>query len=152
MTAQSAMRVGIDLVQISRIAESLECFGERFLRRIFTDEEIAYAQASPAQMVQRLAARFAAKEATIKALRLADHAINWREIEVRRTSSGACEMVLHGALGRIATEDGARDIAVSLSHEGDAALAVVFAVAPHHHTSYDPPPARGTHREHAAPI
>ena len=129
MTAQRAVEIGIDLVQLSRITESLDRFGERFLRRIFTDDEIAYARSSPTQMVQRLAARFAAKEATIKALHLAEHPINWRQIEVRRTASGACEMVLHGDLRRLATEHGERDIAVSLSHEGDYATAVVVSCA-----------------------
>ena len=127
MTAHSALHVGIDLVQVSRVAESLERFGERFLRRVFTDDEIAYAQSAPAQMVHRLAARFAAKEATIKALRLADCAINWRELEVRRTPSGACEMALHGVLGQVAARDGAHDIALSMSHEGDYATAVVVS-------------------------
>lgn len=129
MTTPMAIRVGIDLVQVSRMTESLERFGERFLRRVFTDAEITYAQSSPVHMVQRLAARFAAKEATIKALRLAEHAINWREIEVHRTTSGACEMVLHGSLGRIAAEAGGHEIAVSLSHEGDYATAVVVSCA-----------------------
>ncbi|MEP7344661.1 MAG: holo-ACP synthase [Gemmatimonadaceae bacterium] len=123
----TALSVGIDLVQVSRIAESLERFGERFLRRVFTEDEITYARTSPTQMVQRLAARFAAKEATIKALRLAEFPINWREIEVRRTASGACEMALHGTLGLIAAQSGHGELAVSLSHEGDYATAVVVS-------------------------
>jgi holo-[acyl-carrier protein] synthase len=125
MTA-GACQVGIDLVQVSRIAESLERFGERFLRRIFTEGEIAYARAEPAQMAERLAARFAAKEATIKALRLAEHPVNWRDIEVRRTTSGACEIDLHG---RLASSWGTGPLVVSLSHEGDYATAVVISCA-----------------------
>ena len=78
MTEIESVRVGIDLVMVSRISESLERFGDRFLRRVFTDCEIAYAAAAPAHTAQRLAARFAAKEATIKALRVRDHGINWR--------------------------------------------------------------------------
>ena len=129
MTA-GAFTVGIDLVQVSRIAESLERFGERFLRRVFTEGEIAYACAEPAQTAERLAARFAAKEATIKALGLADHPVNWKNIEVRRTTSGACEIDLHGAIGRMASSSGTEHLVVSLSHEGDYATAVVISCAP----------------------
>jgi holo-[acyl-carrier protein] synthase len=117
----SSLRVGVDLVQISRIAESLETFGERFLRRIFTDGEIAYACASPERTAERLAARFAAKEAARKALRI--DGVGWRELEVARSPSGACDLVLHGAAAAAA---GARALALSMSHEGDYATAVVI--------------------------
>jgi len=115
------VRVGIDLVQISRIAASLEQFGDQFLRRLFTDGEIAYATAAPALTAERLAARFAAKEAAKKALRFGD-GIGWRQIEVRRDPSGACDLVLHGDAARAAGDCVA---AVSLSHEADFATAVV---------------------------
>jgi holo-[acyl-carrier protein] synthase len=121
----SRLRVGIDLVRLSRIAESLQQFGDRFLRRVFTDGEIAYARAVPALTVERLAARFAAKEAAIKALGLADVGIGWRDIEVERASSGACALRLHGAAGERARADGVGELALSLSHEGDYATAVV---------------------------
>jgi len=123
-------RVGIDLVRVSRIAESLAQFGDRFLRRVFTDDEIAYASAAPALTHERLAARFAAKEATIKALAAPgdDVAWPWRDIEVHRTASGACEIRLHGAAADHARRAGAASLAVSLSHEGDYATAVVLAL------------------------
>lgn len=124
------LSVGIDLVQVSRIAESLEKFGERFLNRIFTEGEIAYACAEPTQTARRLAARFAAKEATIKALNLAEQPISLRDIEVRRLASGACEIGLHGGLERLATSAGTTSLAVSLSHEGDYATAVVISWGP----------------------
>ena len=76
--------VGIDLVRVSRVAASLAQFGERFLRRVFTEAEIAYATSSPGLTAERLAARFAAKEAAIKALGLADQGVGWRQIEVQR--------------------------------------------------------------------
>ena len=100
--AVGALRAGIDLVRVSRIAESLAQFGERFLRRVFTDGEIAYATAAPALTAERLAARFAAKEAAMKALGLSDDGVGWREIEVRREPSGACELLLHGEAARVA--------------------------------------------------
>ena len=124
--AISALRVGIDLVRVSRVNESLAAFGDRFLRRLFTDDEIAYATAAPGQMGERLAARFAAKEAAKKALRGGD-GIGWRQIEVRREASGACDLVLHGEAARVA---GPCSTAVSLSHEGDFATAVVVIHPP----------------------
>lgn len=116
------MRVGIDLVRISAISESLERFGNRFLQRVFTPAEVAYAISAPMLAASRLAARFAAKEATRKALRL--DGIGWRDIEVVRQPDGACEIQLHGiAKARC----GADRLALSMSHEGDHATAVVIA-------------------------
>ena len=120
------VRTGIDLVQISRIGESLNTFGDRFLRRIFTDDEIEYALSSPPHTNARLAARFAAKEATIKALRVDGAGINFRDIEVRREPSGACTLVLHGEAATLA--EGFGEFALSMSHEGDYATAVVVAL------------------------
>lgn len=122
----SALSVGIDLVQLSRIDESLATFGDRFLRRIFTEGEIAYATAAPQLTSQRLAARLAAKEATVKALDLVERGVGWREIEVGRGPSGAPTLVLHGAARSAAEEAGVDQLAVSLSHEGDYATAVVI--------------------------
>ena len=114
----NVLRVGIDLVTVSRIAESIALFGERFTRRVFTDAEMAYGAGHP----ERLAARFAAKEAAKKALRL--DGVAWRDLEVRRAQTGACDMVLHGAAREAA---GPCELALSMSHEGDHATAVVIA-------------------------
>lgn len=114
------IRVGTDLVQISRIAASLETFGERFVARVFTAAEAAYAT-TPA----RLAARFAAKEAVKKALQL--DGVSWTDIEVARRDNGACDVVLHGAARAAADALGARELALSMSHEGDYATAMVVA-------------------------
>ncbi|MFN8573354.1 MAG: holo-ACP synthase [Gemmatimonadaceae bacterium] len=120
--------VGIDLVQVSRIAESVHRFGDRFLRRVFTEAEIAYATSSPTQCAPRLAARFAAKEATIKALRVEPNTpIAWRDIEVQRTPSGSCELALHGTAARWAKHRGSPSLSVSLSHDGDYATAIVVS-------------------------
>ena len=112
------LRVGIDLVRVSRIAESMTAFGERFVRRVFTPGEAAYATTP-----ERLAARFAAKEAVKKALEL--DGVGWREIEVARRDSGACDVILHGAARAAADAIGARELALSMSHEGDTATAMV---------------------------
>ena len=110
---------------LSRIAESLELFGERFMRRMFSEDEIAYATAAPALTAERLAARFAAKEAVVKALRVVERGVAWRDIEVRRAATGACEVALRGEVGAVATSLGAEEFAVSLTHEGDFAAAIV---------------------------
>jgi len=124
------MEVGIDLVQVSRVEASLARFGERFLRRVFTDTEIAYATSAPTRTAERLAARFAAKEAAIKALDLADRqvGIGWRQIEVAREQSGKCRLILHGAARDAAADAGVAELSVSLTHEGDYSAAVVLAV------------------------
>ena len=124
------MQVGIDLVMVSRVQASLARFGERFLRRVFTDTEIAYATSVPDLAAERLAARFAAKEAAIKALDLADVGVGWREIEVAREQSGICRLILHGAARAAADDAGVSELSVSLSHEGDYSAAVVLAVRP----------------------
>jgi holo-[acyl-carrier protein] synthase len=121
--------VGIDLVMVSRVEASLARFGDRFLRRIFTEGEIAYAKAAPASTAERLAARFAAKEAAFKALDLAERSagIGWRQIEVTREDSGKCRLILHGAARAAADDAGVAELSLSLTHEGDYSAAVVLA-------------------------
>jgi holo-[acyl-carrier protein] synthase len=122
------MSVGIDLVQVSRVSQSLSDFGERFMRRLFTESEIAYATSSPSLVAERFAARLAAKEAAMKALDLGEQGVGWREIEVARAPSGAPTLVLHGTADACAREAGVRSVEVSLSHEGDYATAVVITM------------------------
>jgi len=123
------VRLGIDLVHIPRIEDSLREFGERFTGRLFTTREIAYAQSSPHDQAQRLAARFAAKEAAIKALSLSDAGVNWRELEVERADDGACTLVLHGTALQAARTQGVGQLLVCLSHDGEYAAAVVAALS-----------------------
>ena len=120
--------MGIDLVRVSRIAESIERFGESFVRRLFTDGEVEYARAAaPTHAAERFAARFAAKEAAMKAIGLLDEPLSWRDIEVCRAPSGDCSLILRGTARRAADLAGVSELAVSLSHEGDYATAVVIA-------------------------
>ena len=123
-------RLGFDVVQISRIAESVRDFGESFKNRLFTKEELRYAQSSENLCAERLAARFAAKEAAIKALQLSEAGVAWRDMEVRKLPDGSCEMVLHGRAAERARAMGATRLLVSLSHDGDYAGAVVMAQCP----------------------
>jgi len=122
------VEVGVDLVSVSRVAESVARFGDRFLRRVFTESEIAYATASPELAPERLAARFAAKEAAIKALGLVEHGVGWRQIEVERLASGQCRLVLHGEARAAADRAGVGALSVSLTHEGEYSAAVVIAM------------------------
>lgn len=121
------MACGVDLVAVDRLAESLARHGARFIDRLYTAGEQADACGVPALREQRLAARFAAKEAAIKALGLAEVGLGWRDIEVVRHRDGACSLRLTGAAERQAAHLGLRDLALSLSHEGNWAIAMVQA-------------------------
>ncbi len=119
------IRVGFDLVQISRIAQSVHQIGDRFKQRLFTANELEYAHRSEGLCFERLAARFAAKEATIKALSLGEQGIGWREIEVCKSDDGSCHIALHGRVAELASPMGITQMALSLSHDGDYAGAIV---------------------------
>ncbi|WHZ11491.1 MAG: Holo-[acyl-carrier-protein] synthase [Burkholderiaceae bacterium] len=128
----AGLAVGYDLVQISQIEESMREFGDLFTRRLFTEHEIEHARSGVGMCAQRLAARFAAKEATIKALKLSNAGVGWREIEVRRLHDGDCELALHGRVAQLAHAMGVAQILLSLSHDGDYAGAMVTVLfAPH---------------------
>ena len=119
----TTIRVGADLASVADVSASIDHFGDRYLRRLFTDHELASCEGRPAS----LAARFAAKEATIKVLRPVDANPEWRSIEVRRAPSGACDLHLSGTAARMAAEQGIDELAISLTHEGGIAAAVVVA-------------------------
>lgn len=119
---------GIDLVEIARIERMLDEHGERFATRCFTAAERAYAEASAAVRGERYAARFAAKEAALKALGtgLRD-GIDWTDIEVDRTAGGRPFLRLHGRAAEIAASLGIEGWAISLTHAGGMAMASVIA-------------------------
>ena len=117
--------LGTDLAEISRVARSIERFGERFLTRVYTAGEIAYCQ-SKKNFAESFAARFAAKEAGAKALGTGiSHGVSWPEFEVVRAASGKPSMVLHGRAAELAAQLGVTSIALSLTHSRDTAMAVV---------------------------
>jgi holo-[acyl-carrier protein] synthase len=121
----SAFRIGVDLARVEDVAASLQRFGRRYARKIFTDAEIA--DTDGGAQAAGLAARFAAKEATIKALSPADDPPSWRSIEVRRMPGGACELVLHDRASELAAAAGLDAWSLSMCHEGPVAVAVVAA-------------------------
>jgi len=128
LDAEREVRVGVDLVRVGDVAESVARFGRRYLRRVFTEHEIACCQGEPSVAAAALAARFAAKEATIKVLRPAGPRPDWRSMEVRRDPGGWCDMHLTGEAARMADAAGTESMAVSLSHEAGMAAAVVVAM------------------------
>ena len=114
---------GIDIAEVPRIGQAIERFGERFLQRIFTAGEIRYCD-SKANRAERYAARFAAKEAAMKALGTGwNHGVRWRDCEVVRAPGGRPTMTFHGKAGEFANRLGVRNIALSLSHTTEQAIA-----------------------------
>src|SRR6202008_4003710 len=116
---------GIDMIEIHRIAQSIERFGERFLSRVFTPDEIAYCQRKK-NSAESFAARFAAKEAGAKALGTGiQHGVTWKEIEVRREQGSRPTLHLSGRAAFLAERMGVRRIALSLTHSTTMAMAAV---------------------------
>lgn len=122
--------LGIDVVSIDRIRQSLADFGERFERRIFTPQERCDAGSDAVVKIERLAARFAAKEAAIKAFSLGSIGVNWHDLEVIRRPDGAPVLLIHGHTSTILRKIGITCWALSLSHDGDHATAVVAGLQP----------------------
>jgi holo-[acyl-carrier protein] synthase len=117
---------GIDIAEVPRIREAIERHGERFLKRIFTDGEIQYCE-SKANRIERYAARFAAKEAGMKAIGTGwNHGVRWRDIEVARKPGGRPTLLLHGKAAEFAAKLGATNIALSLTHTAEEAMAQVI--------------------------
>ena len=120
--------MGMDVVTIEEVADSLAIFGDRYVGRLFTEHEVASCRGSASSVAAGLAARFAAKEAAIKVLRPSTHQPEWRSIEVRRHPNGWCALHLSDSAARLAREQGISDMAVSLTHDRAIAAAVVVAL------------------------
>jgi holo-[acyl-carrier protein] synthase len=118
--------LGVDIAEISRITAAIERRGQAFLRRIFTVREIAYCE-SHRNKFERYAARFAAKEAAMKALGTGwRRGVRWVDIEVVRSPSGKPSLELRGATRAIADRLGVKNISLSITHSGDIALSQVI--------------------------
>jgi holo-[acyl-carrier protein] synthase len=118
------LTTGIDLVEIERMQGVIERHGDRFLKRVFTPQELE----EVGHNLGSLAARFAAKEAVSKALGTGIGAVNWREIEVLRGPSREPVLHLHGAAAQLAALLGFTAWSVSLSHSQSHAIAMVVAL------------------------
>lgn len=117
------LSTGVDIIEIPRIQRVVEQYGKRFLDRIFTPGELAYCRGR----APNLAARFAAKEAAMKALGTGVRGVAWKDIEVVRQESGAPGIALHGKAKNRAHRLGIQEMALSLSHSREYAVASVVA-------------------------
>jgi holo-[acyl-carrier protein] synthase len=128
--------VGIDVIEIARVRETLSRHPRRFLARVYTPEEVAFCRGR----VPELAARFAAKEAVMKALGTGARGLAWREIEILPNQRGKPLVYLHGQAQARAEAIGLRGIDISLTHSHELAIAAVVGAAD------DPPMDREEHR------
>jgi holo-[acyl-carrier protein] synthase len=118
---------GIDVIDIERIARSIERYGDHFLRRVYTPGEIAYCQRKRRNAAESFAARFAAKEAAAKALGTGiGFGVTWREIEVGREPAGRPLLLLHGRAAEIARTMGVQHSSLSITHTGTQSMALVI--------------------------
>lgn len=121
---------GVDIIEISRVKRVAEKYGDRFFRRIYTPDEVRYCR----NRAPQLASRFAAKEAVMKALGTGTKGVRWRDIEIIRKAGHAPYVKLHGTALDIGTLMGISDMALSLSHSQEYAIAfvVAYSKSPNH--------------------
>ena len=118
--------IGIDLAEVDRIREAIERHGQRFIDRIYTEKEIAYVERK-ANKYERYAARFAAKEAGMKAVGTGwKRGVRWRDFEVTNLPSGRPTLQLHGEAAKFAENLGVRNIALSITHTAAEGMAIVI--------------------------
>ena len=117
---------GVDLIEIERIARSIERYGVRFLHRVYTAHEIAYCSRKRSS-AESFAARFAAKEAGAKALGTGiSRGVTWTEFQIARQPGGRPILELRGRAALLAGELGVKTISLSLTHTGSLAMATVM--------------------------
>jgi len=117
---------GVDLAEVARIREAIGRYGDRFIRRIYTDGEIAYVERK-ANRFERYAGRFAAKEAGMKAIGTGwKRGVRWQDFEVSNLPSGRPTLRLHGEAERIAGKMGVTSISLSITHTAELGMAHVI--------------------------
>jgi len=121
---EGTTELGIDIIKIERIAAAIRRFGQRFEKRVLTESEARYVRMRP----QNFAGRWAAKESVSKVLGLGVRGVGWRDIEIVRLPTGAPTVRLHGRAKTRAEQLGMGRIAVSISHEGEYAVAIAFGI------------------------
>lgn len=131
---EGAVAVGVDVIEIARIQRTYNDFGERFLHRVFTERERERYRGR----LNELAARFAAKEATSKALGTGIIGIRWKEMEVLPNRRGKPVLILHGQAAERARALGLTDFSVSLTHSRTDAMAFVVATRRLHSDDTEP--------------
>ena len=117
---------GVDLAEVPRVRASIERFGEKFITRIFTSGEIAYVERK-ANKYERYAARFAAKEAGMKAIGTGwRHGVTWKDFEVTNLPTGKPTLRFHGVAAEIANRLGVTNVALSITHTAELGMAHVI--------------------------
>lgn len=117
---------GVDITEVPRIKAAVERFGQRFITRVFTPEEARYCQGKP-NAAERLAARFAAKEAGMKAIGTGlRYGVTWRDVEVVRLPGQRPNLKFHGKAAEFADRLGCKRVHLSLSHTAEQAIAHVI--------------------------
>jgi holo-[acyl-carrier protein] synthase len=119
--------VGVDLVSVQQVRELIDAHGERYTGFAYSERELADCTTEHGIDAARLAARFAAKEAALKALAPSEEGIQFSEIEVLRDAAGSVSLALSGRAAELAERAGVSELALSISHEGGLACAVVVA-------------------------
>ena len=117
-------QIGIDIIEIGRIRESISRWGTRFLNRIYTQSELELCKGN----IESLAARFAGKEAAMKALDSGQDTIVWRDIEILNEENGKPKLILHGKALQVLDSLGLKQLEISLSHSRDNAIALVIGI------------------------
>lgn len=118
------VRVGTDIIEVNRIKASIENFGEKFLNKIYTQDEITYCNKNADTKYQHFAVRFAAKEAVFKAIsEFSQNSLVWKNIEIKNGKNGRPEVILHGP-----EKDKISNIDISLSHVQDTAIATAVVL------------------------
>jgi len=117
---------GVDLAEVPRIRASIERYGERFIRRVYTHSEIAYVE-SKANRFERYAARFAAKEAGMKAIGTGWRGgVTWQDFEVANLPTGKPTLLFHGVAARFAGNLGVKNVSLSMTHTAELGMAHVI--------------------------
>jgi holo-[acyl-carrier protein] synthase len=117
---------GVDLAEVPRIKASIQRFGARFTERIYTPAEIAYVERK-ANRYERYAARFAAKEAGMKAIGTGwSYGVRWQDFEVANLPSGKPTLRFHGVAAQIADKLGVRNVSLSITHTAELGMAHVI--------------------------
>lgn len=117
---------GVDLAEVDRIKASIERFGAKFVHRVYTPAEIAYVERK-ANRFERYAARFAAKEAGMKAIGTGwRHGVRWQDFEVANLPSGKPTLRFHGVAAKFAERLGVRNVALSITHTAALGMAHVI--------------------------
>jgi holo-[acyl-carrier protein] synthase len=120
---------GVDLCEVDRIRKSIERFGEKFVQRIYTEREIAYVERK-ANKFERYAARFAAKEAGMKAIGTGwRRGITWHDFEVTNLATGKPTLAFHGAAAQVAAKLGVKNVSLSMTHTAETAMAMLILEA-----------------------